>query len=461
MVCDPAADFAQVRDELSSSDLGVVSRVKRAYNRVRAVLARADRYARAVSDAHVAAAVRSIRDRLDTPNAILHAHRQLSTRARASAALRVPEWWLRRDPRRDRWSCALRRRGRELSRARARADLVFRIRMAAAERPGWFPIFATLTVRGDSYDEVFSNGKAWSLYARSVRRAVGAHVYGSVAAAERHDAREYAVHFGVVERGTLGRYHLHALWLVRDLPPGWRTDPSRHPTDVRTEIGACKALWPHGHSTHVAVRCGRSDPYGRLGWSWPWLQVGERRVPREASEIGALASYVAKYLGKDGVEWQTARDRFRTRMTQGAGLQLLRTALASSPGSLAEVVRNPERLRSRLPRSCRPSARLLRENALRLMSPASRSVTESGLLERPPVRRQRLSWQQSSVALVTFTRASSGRRPGPADVSDSSVERWTVVLEEARRRSRCSAGDALARLAPQLWEVSAHRGLSP
>jgi len=187
---------------------------------------------------------------------------------------------------------------------------------------GWYCVFDTLTVADWKVEEVFGqDSMVFRDYVRRVRRRVGAHLYGSVAAADRcASPSDYFHYFAVVEREP--RLHIHVVMFLKALPPEMARDPNSGVFDGENRcISALKKYWQGGYSEPIAVRFSGYDPYGKLGWKWP-LRAGKALTPKP---VEALAQYVLKYINKSyGKELD---GKWRTRMSRQFGLRNLRVNL--------------------------------------------------------------------------------------------------------------------------------------
>lgn len=203
---------------------------------------------------------------------------------------------------------------------------------------GWYPVFITLTVSDEYYFEVFEKGsRAFSDYIYNLGRECTA-VANNVGTS---DVSSYAAclrYVCVVERGSYGtkRLHLHILAFVKKIP-GYVKPPRIH-THLEFATGF-KTRWQYGHSSLIPVRTTRSDAYARLGYLWPLdKSYGDNGViikARKESNISAIASYMAKYVTKQSHK----KDEYtwRTRMTQGYGLQTLNAIYDILPNLLLTI----------------------------------------------------------------------------------------------------------------------------
>lgn len=159
----------------------------------------------------------------------------------------------------------------------------------------WAVVFSTLTVNPEHYDDVFKKGSDhWRNYVRSVQRSVAKECYGSWRKAK---GKEYFEYFAVVEEGEeTGRLHLHVLFFMKDLPYGCY-DPNKGSIfPFRREISELKGYWYYGNSTHVAVRFGNNDYYGRRNWVWPVDKDTGDSIDISIPE--KLTKYIIKYVLK-------------------------------------------------------------------------------------------------------------------------------------------------------------------
>lgn len=190
-----------------------------------------------------------------------------------------------------------------------------------AER--WFCIFATLTVDPRYSTDVLS-GPGWTKFRQKIQRR-----------AEKASGRSGAAafqSFAVLERGAKnGREHVHAVFMMRDVPDEWKKDPNagRRVPNFR-EISALKSEWQFGHSFMCALRFANGDAWGDAGWVWP-----VERAPHiaagwcgiKASQPAVVSGYMSKYVSKSLDNELPEDQSWRTRMTQGLGVRPLKEAL--------------------------------------------------------------------------------------------------------------------------------------
>lgn len=221
----------------------------------------------------------------------------------------------------DRWHLRAARTRRRSNIFRVETEIMTRA------REGWFLIFETLDVAPEHYSKVFAPGSMiFSDYIRSIKRAVGAAVFGSFREAER-SGQDYFSYFGVIERGKLnGRLHFHVILFCRGIPSSWRVDPNRTGDGTNTQILAVKSFWRYGFGCPKAVRFSPSDAFGSIGWRWPCVRDEQGNVvPLEAGPPVRLARYVSKYVTK--ATYEEGEFPWRTRMSRGLGLQTVKLAL--------------------------------------------------------------------------------------------------------------------------------------
>ena len=220
--------------------------------------------------------------------------------------------------------------------------------MRLAKDNGWYVIMDTLTLdslRHRDWRDAITNG--WRQYIAKVRHAVGMEIYGREY--RNTEQRRYLRYIACVERGKLGRVHLHCLLFLADIPQGWKRDPNHgQARPTRREISGMKPIWDRGFSTPVAVRTGIDDPWATLGWRWPVDHKG-MWLPYSGPE--ALGHYIAKYCGKT-----LGEKPWRMRLTRGFGSELIRKLAARIPTPLLrpameEWPRRPNSANSGLPTS--------------------------------------------------------------------------------------------------------------
>ena len=223
-------------------------------------------------------------------------------------------------------------------RRQSTSDLMWRLKQAGEDYATWHWVFDTLTVAEPA---ILENNKAWSRYARSMKKMAG----------ECH-------HFAVVEHGeTSGRIHLHVLWIIKHLPDAWRRDPMRNEMDHRREIEGMKALWPHGWSTPIAVRFSRGDAYGKLGWKWP--RDGQTKEPIPEGKPAGVAGYLVKYLRKDDSR------TWRPRISRALGLLRIQRMVEHNPIVATALAGQKSPLHLMLwQHGNRPTKKLLKQSAL-------------------------------------------------------------------------------------------------
>lgn len=169
-----------------------------------------------------------------------------------------------------------------------------------------FIVFNTLTVRQGAYYAVFSKDSAeFKNYIRRFAQSVTDHTYFAA----------------VEEGGTTGRLHIHVLHMFNSLPTQW-TDPNRGRfIPNHWEITQIKQMWPHGHSTPLAVRYSPKDAYGLQMWRWPNDRATQQ--PYRIRSPQAFATYMTKYITKGYTSKKRAKLLWRVRKSHSLGRQLL------------------------------------------------------------------------------------------------------------------------------------------
>jgi len=216
-----------------------------------------------------------------------------------------------------------------------KAEVLGRLAFEAKERPDWFYIFNTLTVREGRMEAVFGPGaKVWSKYIQDMDRVFGIASFGSVrnALKARQQGQEYHNYFACVERGSLhGRLHIHVLHIVKTLPSHF-VDPNKGSTTCRKrEIDAMKLYWESGLSCPMPFRFNYDDAFGRLGWKWPCVKIKGllgKFEPLQVSDSCAIIPYITKYLTKslnmeESLKWQNHQGItkiWRVRLSRKLGL---------------------------------------------------------------------------------------------------------------------------------------------
>ncbi|AJK28287.1 putative replication initiation protein [Eel River basin pequenovirus] len=189
---------------------------------------------------------------------------------------------------------------------------------------GWYPIFNTLTVTNDFYEEVFSPGS------RNFQRYIDRFKYAIRRAT--HDQDKTCLHgghsyFAVVEEGDeRGRLHFHVLHFCQSLPRNTHDPNSGRAIPNYRIISSCRHFWTSGFSSPIAARLNGMDNWARLGWRWPVERKGNRWIAIEASNPLRLANYIAKYITK-GIEKDTFQ--WRTRTSQNFGAHLIKKSLTN------------------------------------------------------------------------------------------------------------------------------------
>lgn len=189
----------------------------------------------------------------------------------------------------------------------------------------WFPVFVTLTVRPEEYENAFhKKSKYWRSYINDVETSIRAALGWS-----RREAaeKEYHYYVGIAERGSkTGRLHFHVLHWCKALPGGAQ-DPNRGMVNgVRREIIQWRQFWRHGYVSAVAVRLNANDVYARSDWRWPMVRQEDGSLsPYEAKGAKAVGYYMGKYLLKT----ENRKDYWRCRIKQKTGLMWLRRMMGN------------------------------------------------------------------------------------------------------------------------------------
>lgn len=186
---------------------------------------------------------------------------------------------------------------------------------------GWFMIFDTLTVAQGAYRKVFNvKSVAFKEYIRAVKRKVAQDTYGSVRNAE---GKEYHTYFAVVERGKLGRWHIHVVHFCKKLKIA---DPNKRLVNpTYREAKEFKPFWPYGISCPILIRYA-GDAFTKNGFKWPVKKLGQKYVPVQMKNPIATGLYLSKYLDKAFGEGRKEYP-WRIRRTRGLGLKIIQTAI--------------------------------------------------------------------------------------------------------------------------------------
>jgi len=210
---------------------------------------------------------------------------------------------------------------KQLGQAKGHAEQSFRVHCEAAyrARQNWYIVFNTLTVRAETFEDVFSpRSKAFAAYIRHIDRDVNRACRNLPYAHTNH------TYVATIEAGSqTGRLHIHVLHFLRALPGNSR-DPNR---DRRVpnlrQVDHFRCYWPHGFSTPIAVRYSASDAFGRAGWRWPIDR--KTNAPYQAKGVGSVAGYVVKYIMKAYASDKRKDFAWRTRKSRHLGQALLST----------------------------------------------------------------------------------------------------------------------------------------
>jgi hypothetical protein len=346
------------------------------------------------------------------------------------------------------------RKGRE---ARAREkSLMLELEMLDKLRRGWLIVFNTLTIRPGCYELVFE-GKArvWRDYIRSLDRAVGKAMFGSV---KEFEASKEEVHtyLAVKELGDrTDRGHIHAIHCFRHMPDPWKDPNIGCRNGTNREITELKKYWKWGFSSPIAVRFGHLDPFGQLGWKWPNVVEDGKIKPFPAKPPAAVARYMTDYLNKTLADQEELKWKTRSKVKLGMG-----------PIEIAVLACKTETLRRHLCRvtssaylpkvSGRPlPMKKVREAALReylsrmeMKSPNSHLWNSLKALEpqKTIVERVRLMTEKDSLSYRAFQSITSSETVTlrNADISDAR-ECFQLVLQELEAGARVGgAGPAHA-----------------
>jgi len=195
---------------------------------------------------------------------------------------------------------------------------------------GWYIIFNTLTVNSFNIKNVFDNGsKGFMKYVRKVDREVGRKIYGKFR--DIPDNAEYHRYFGVVERGSeTGRLHIHVIHMVKELPEGCYDMNRGKQIPSNREISRFKKYWEYGFSSPIAVRFNSSDAYGKLGWRVPCKmeEDGNYSIVDNGS-VDKVVGYMSKYINKELEKEKGDEIPWRTRMTRGLGMKIVKKIVQS------------------------------------------------------------------------------------------------------------------------------------
>lgn len=266
-----------------------------------------------------------------------------------------------------------------------------RLALADADKKGKYLVFNTLTVAPEYEDQIFEKGSTkWKEYIRQITRDAGkTEGLDKKTADKDKDLHQY---FGVVENGGKnGRLHIHAIHILRTLPPGSK-DPNSiipgHPP-IRRIIDSMRRYWQYGFSMPLAIRYGWDDAFSRAGWRWP-VEKGHDGLtrPMRHGTMGKIVGYISKYITKSEGE----KHRWRTRMTQKLGTSLILEILKTLP--VKTLARTLMFRTAKMPEHM-PSWSLVRKSVMNLLMkrgysaksfpdlPAATPITQPGaLIER-------------------------------------------------------------------------------
>ena len=203
-----------------------------------------------------------------------------------------------------------------------REDLKQRLlcQLETAKEEGWYIIMDTLTVRRQHYKKAWlekeSSTAIWKKYFENFGNLIKTATYGSVREAQGKEKPHY--YAGVIERGEKnGRLHMHVLHFCKEIPKQWKKCPNGRGRGYKREISKIKGLWNYGFSTPKAVRYGRGDAWGKLGFSWP--EEKKTRLPMPEKPIESVAYYITKYVTKTLSMKIEGDVRWRTKKSQKLG----------------------------------------------------------------------------------------------------------------------------------------------
>lgn len=150
----------------------------------------------------------------------------------------------------------------------------------------------------------------------------------------------------VVERGTLGRLHLHCIWICPDIPETWkRHDPNMAVrTGTQSELHFANAVWTLGRSQHIPIRLAPDDAWGKLGWRWPYARDFNPRTftgPSTIENPSRVSAYLAKYIAKDISTSIEETFKWRTRATRQFGMTTINLVVHKMPLHLTRILTQP------------------------------------------------------------------------------------------------------------------------
>lgn len=283
------------------------------------------------------------------------------------------------------------KRMEELGKIAKKTNLKHRLtdEMRLAEQRGWFTTFSTLTVKDESYDEVFAlESPEFKNYIRRVYRDVGRAMNLN---ASESDRLKYQFHryFAVVERGGKnGRLHIHCLHLMKKTPIG-AEDPNATGAGTNRSLSIMDSYWPHEGAkpkehNHIMLRTHAHDAWGKAGYKWPCEVKGDTIQPIPTSTNEQIINYVGKYISKavdEGKQWKKNTNlpkHFRTRMSRGFGQELIIRAIRRlRPQTIWRMLEaGPARAKHALRNS--PSWRRIRHELIRKLGKLGLYTTNTG-----------------------------------------------------------------------------------
>lgn len=291
-----------------------------------------------------------------------------------------------------------------------------------AELDGWYPVFVTLTVAPEYYQEVFfRKSGTWKNYIRQVHRNVGYRLGLNRREADNAEIHKY---FAVVERGgRTGRLHVHVLHLCKALPVDCVDPNSGRSVPDRRELSAWVRFWEHGFVSACPVRTCEFDVYGRSGFVWPVKREGKIFAPYRSTGIVGIANYIAKYLSKTLYDEETER-MWRCRMSRNFGIRTMTTIIQSLTTRKLWMIANGVLPRIRMMERTIPQ-NLLRRLAIKEVIrrvPVATSLKWFGRLEAAP------SLLSTLRMMTTYTSITTMRDLGDfrwlQEQFDPSVPRW-------------------------------------
>lgn len=212
--------------------------------------------------------------------------------------------------------------------------------LSSAFKKKHYVVFDTLTIDPKHLKTVTSpNSKVWKNYITALRRKIGIARYGNKTLADEAFKRnKYHSYFCVTEFGKkTNRFHFHVIHTFKYMPRAWSQDPNPYrQKPTRRLIEGFKSNWKYGHSYPIAVRHQEYDAYGNLGWRWPV----KNDIPIQPTKPHVLAAYLIKYLTKGDQEKCKNQKMWRTKMTQGLGLNPLKTILPTMTTTDLKLIAN-------------------------------------------------------------------------------------------------------------------------